>query len=921
MAANTALTPVTVSRAAEPVGSNAEALYLEGLEQLRRLAGSVWTDHNLHDPGITMLELGTWALAELGYRADLPLEDLLAPAAGSAVDLSDQFHRARRVLPTRPLTRLDWRKRLIDLPDVKNAWIEPVVPAPLYADQLERKLRRTPPAHDHYHEVRLRGLYRVLIDCMDHINTQAEREPVLRAVRNALERERNLCEDFVAIDIVPTQRFALCAELDLDSSADVTEVAARLLFDAAQSIAPAVPNHSLAQMRARPNDDGQPRSIDEIFDGPLLDHGFIDPADLAASELPEELRLSDLINVLMDVPGVHAVTRVTLNPVDADGFAVPVANPWRVKVKAGHLPRLAIDNDGVTPAGRLVLRKRGLPVGGWNMAEMPAVVRTRLTELQAQARAAVETDRDEDLPLPAGRWRDIAAYRSMQLDFPALYGLSEAGLPGAPDARRQAQVLQLKAWLTLFDQQVANDLAQLARAPSLLSVAPADLAAVATRFSGLPEQAHVLTTQRVESMVGADRIYAAGSTPAVLAGLLETPLEATRRQQHLLDHLLARIGEDFSDYAAVMASAFGHTDAKVIADKCAFLADAPDLGSHRAGAYNQAASSAADLWNSSNVSGLERRLARLLGITDASRRNLGAVSYDTYAEVDATPGDEYRFRVLRTGDNKILLSSTVNFPSREAARARMIEAIECGQHADEAHYQVIEGADHRCYFRVIDADGHILARRVEGFATRAAAQDEITRLATYLRDHYSGEGLYVVENLLLRPALHRDEGGMFVFDHDPAQPDSDDPLLPICLDASCTDCSDADPYSWRLQIVLPAYAGRFQTMEFRHFVERTIRAEVPAHLLPKICWVDADDMARFERAYRDWLGLHAGVTRADRQLKLQAMVDAMTTMKNQYPQHALYDCLAEVPKPPFVLGRTALGSAPDHHDSQETDHG
>ena len=42
-------------------------------------------------------------------------------------------------------------------------------------------------------------------------------------LRAALEAHRNLAEDFIAIDPVPTQRFALCAELDLDASASVTD--------------------------------------------------------------------------------------------------------------------------------------------------------------------------------------------------------------------------------------------------------------------------------------------------------------------------------------------------------------------------------------------------------------------------------------------------------------------------------------------------------------------------------------------------------------------------------------------------------------------------------------------------------------------------------------------------------------------------
>ncbi len=917
--ASSPLQPATLSRTPEPVGHNAAALYTEGLEHLRRLAGQMWTDHNIHDPGITTLELVTWAQAELGYRAALPLTDLLAAPADAGPAIGGQFHRARDVLPSAPLTALDWRKLLIDLEGVKNAWITPVTPPPLYADQLARKLGRSPPAHAHYQEVRLGGLYRVAIDFMDADNTLAEQDIVLSRVRAALEAHRNLAEDFIAIDPVPTQRFALCAELDLDASASVTEVAARLLFDVAQTIAPPVPSYSLAQMRARSGPDGQPRSIADIFEGPALTNGFIDEADLVRSELPDTLRLSDLIGVLMDVPGVHAITDITLNPLDTSGNPQTLANRWRVPVQPGHLPRLAIDFDGETPAGRLVFRKRGLPVAGWNLADMPPGVRARLEALREEARRAVETPQREDLPLPDGRWRDLAAYRSLQLDFPALYGLGEAGLGGQPDAQRQAQLLQFKAWLLLFDQQIANDLAQLARGRQLLSIHPGDLQQVAERFADPLHNARTLTARLVDSVPDHARLYPEGVTPQSLSVLQQSADEAIAQQNRFLDHLLARLGEDFSEYAAVMASAFDHSDAKVIADKCAFLAEAASLTAKRAQAYPQRPDDPADLWNTDKVSALERRVARLLGIADSTRRNLGAVSYDTYAEVDSRPGDnphdEYRFRVLRAGDNKILLSSTVHYPSRETARAAMIQAIERGQQLD--HYQIIDGRDGKAYFRLTAADGHVLARRNEGFASADAARTQISALTAYLREHYSGEGLYVFENILLRPALQQNEDGSYAI--------TDDPPLPICPDGDCTDCADADPYSWRLQIVLPAYAGRFQNLDFRHFVEHTIRSEVPAHLLPKICWVNADDMARFERAYRDWLSLHAGHTRAGRPEKLQAMIDALTSIKNVYPQRHLYNCLPEpdqAPPPPFVLGRTSLGSTPDHHDTpQETDHG
>src|SRR3954447_21318551 len=50
----------------------------KGLEHLGELSSQLWTDHNVHDPGITLLEPLCYALIDLGYRRTLPIEDLLA---------------------------------------------------------------------------------------------------------------------------------------------------------------------------------------------------------------------------------------------------------------------------------------------------------------------------------------------------------------------------------------------------------------------------------------------------------------------------------------------------------------------------------------------------------------------------------------------------------------------------------------------------------------------------------------------------------------------------------------------------------------------------------------------------------------------------------------------------------------------------
>lgn len=877
-----ALPHAAIERAWESPAFDVRALFERGMASLRRLAGHGWTDHNLHDPGITILELACFALTENAYRCSWPLEDLLATPGGV---VADQFFRCRDVLPNRPLTADDWRRLLIDLPGVRNAWIEADDSAHFHVDLNQGELALERPPHSNWREFRLRGLHRVRIDFMPDRDTDGKRLQTLALVRETLERNRNLCQDFTGISQVREEYFAICGEFELERDAPVAATAAQILTTVANLLAPTVAHYSLEQMRARRDADGHALGVERIFEGPLLQHGFIADEDLAASVLPAEIRLSDLIGAIMDVPGVKYVGELQLQPLDPDtGQSVPVANPWRVPVTPGCLPRLS------DVSGRMVFNKRGLAVAAWPLADMPDAVRTLLAASRNAARSKLETPREDDLDVPAGQARTIAGYRSFQRDFPGLYGLGAEGLPERADDQRRIQLLQFKAFLLFFDQVLADQLAVLSSARELLSVSGTDLNQVALRFNdGTPR---TLATQLVSSIIDHDRLYLqpdpGTSREETLARHAESPAEATRRRHRVLDHLLARVAEDFAGYAAVMASAFQIEPVRLVADKCRFLAEAPMLGSERALAWFQRPQSSDGIWDSGNVSGLERRLCRLLGIADHTRRNLGAIPQEMYFEDDDTPGDELRFRIRHHSTRKILLSSSTHYATAEAARAEKILAIARGQLSSA--YQRLTTVDGRFYFNVVTAEGAVIARRIEYITSADAMEAAISELMTYLRERYSGEGLYVIEHLLLRPTR------------------PGDPLWsPLCLDASCADCSD-DPYSHRLHIVLPAQAGRFQDMEFRRFAEETIRQEVPAYLLPTVCWIDAEQMAKLEKAYRDWVELHAGITTHDRTARIKALIDALTQASNVYPQRLLTECMGDDPTPHFILGQTALDS-------------
>ena len=124
---------ITISKAkpANPA-MDFELLRKEAIAYIQRISGNIWTDYNAHDPGITILEVLCYAITDLSYRANKPIQDLLALESGS---LAGQFFKASQILPGKALTLSDYRKLLMDVEvvweemeikkfaGVKNAWI------------------------------------------------------------------------------------------------------------------------------------------------------------------------------------------------------------------------------------------------------------------------------------------------------------------------------------------------------------------------------------------------------------------------------------------------------------------------------------------------------------------------------------------------------------------------------------------------------------------------------------------------------------------------------------------------------------------------------------------------------------------------------------------------------------------------------
>ena len=165
---------------------------------------------------------------------------------------------------------------------------------------------------------------------------------------------------------------------------------------------------------------------------------------------------------------------------------------------------------------------------------------------------------------------------------------------------RKKMTLQLRGFLMVFEQLMADYLLQLANTRQLFSFDPA--------------VHHTYFTQPLKDIADLESLFLNyqeyQNTPPELT---ETQESFEKRRNIFLDHLLARFGEDMSRYdfylRASLGSQAGH---QLIEDKINFLADLIQVSNYRGKGSDY--TNADEVWDTDNVAGLKKRISRLLGL-------------------------------------------------------------------------------------------------------------------------------------------------------------------------------------------------------------------------------------------------------------------------------------------------------------------
>lgn len=797
-----------------------DGLRARGIALLQQLSGGVWTDHNLHDPGITMLEQLCFGLTDVVYRAGFPVADHLSGPDGGIDYEALSLHPPAEVFPCRPTTPADYRRHLLDAaPGLDDATLVAEPGTGLYRMQLQltRDSGRSAIGSTAGSAAGTTGSpsgSRGEVALTDEV--AAER---IAAARAAYFERRNLGEDLHP-DIVRMREVPCDLEADIDIAGprDGVDILAEVYDRCARHIARAAVSRTLDELLR----EGQ--SLERIYTGPALHNGFIEDAPAPeAGYATERLFLSDLTTVVLSVPGVVDARVVALHAEGRKASAGSVE--WRGPDWALSL-RLP-DRD--VPSTISVRRRGNVVPVAWND------LRRRLEDLRSAGRSHRARGRTEQAAraaelLPRGVHRKLDTYVSVQDHLPAIYGLGRYGVPSTAPPQRQARAKQLKAYLVMQEQAIAQGLAQLQHLRELFSVAPG--------------ARQGLWTQMIDAKAvpGLDKLYQ--EPPEAVAEAVYRPFDrSARRKNRALDHLLALHGETYTQNS--MRQFLGHlspeeSETLLLENKATWLRDIVQLTRDRASGFDPGRPS----WDTpDNCGGLQRRASLLLGFKQVHDRPLTRALREQRFTVIAKPGAGHQPWLLDGQDDAVRLAPSAGHAVQPAGREQVREDLQrmpwlrlpipagllrAGQHS--ARYRLMPGAGGGEARRLIlGPDENKQWWLLGDFPDAAAARRGAASLRLFLRHlDQESEGLHVVEHVLLRPLRQ-------------------DALSHARLGLS------KDFHQLRVTVVLPGWTQRTSQPAFRNFAEETLRISCPAHLTLRCVWLDAEPMQRFEDTYSAWL--------------------------------------------------------------------
>jgi hypothetical protein len=309
---------------------------------------------------------------------------------------------------------------------------------------------------------------------------------------------------------------------------------------------------------------------------------------------------------------------------------------------------------------------------------------------------------------------------------------------------RKKLVLQLRGFLMVFEQILADYLSQLSHIKEIFS------------FDENVKQ--IFYPQLLDSINDIETLFTDFKHYKETGlSMIMTPEQFNDKRNNILDHLLSRYSESMNKYSFFMRQ-FAGKDApkRLIEDKIGFLSDYVQISSYRGKGSNYADQN--ENWKSNNVEGLKKRICKLLGITNYERKRIAPAALFIEKIIIEHDIERYIVKLVDPQDKEHVLLKSIQYELESEAVIISSYILEHGYnrtlykeegHDNEWHFvltritpeNVMETVAHGSHYKNSNERNNVL-------------ENVINILTGFSKD----ENFHIVEHILLRPKIGPRQG-------------------------------------------------------------------------------------------------------------------------------------------------------------------
>tara|TARA_B100001250_G_scaffold414407_1_gene452595 strand:+ start:6984 stop:9725 length:2742 start_codon:yes stop_codon:yes gene_type:complete len=863
-------------------------LLAEGIELIQKFSGDQWTDYNYHDPGITILEQLCYAITDLGYKTNFPIEDLLL-LSKDKYDLENNnlFLPPEKIFSSKPITINDYKKLIIDsIENVNNAWFEVV----------------------HNHKLGISGLFNVKLQLKDNLDDFIINDTV-KETKKILLKNRALSTDINNINVLKKDVISIVSDVYLDSFVVGEDVLANIFYKIESKLNSKVHYHNY--------DDAIKRGmrLEDVYSGFVTSNGLIKNEDLI--EKTSEIYVSEIEEIIKNIEGVTSVSNLHVYKNGIKVFDDVISFDHNSYPSLENVDTYFSNNS----EGNISFYRNN------NLYKVDNVIFSQIYDALCLSNNIIlkRSSAFNSVDRYKGRFnkKELEKYYSIINEFPSVYGLKRHELLSDESNSRIAKVRQLKSYLLLFDQLMANHLSQLANTRNYFSISDDNHQ---TYYSQFVEQ-----VSDIEDVI---LNHDQKDFTQHLNKIGETQNQFFNRRNQVVDHLLARFGETYD--SSVISKMYQLQNPNLnpqeiniyaLNAKLNYAKNILSLGRNRNISSNYLESFETQF----NCSGLERRLQLLLNFRNNKiypefsyfEKNQISIKQKhkwSLIEVKIKNGPKVKMNALNDSCYK---NSKVNFFIENYNSFKYLF------HNASLKKSYLIQEDSKGYFILFNSPNQSLPSRIFVSSSKDECKNKInTLIEKFNKLNLQHEGFFMLENILLRPLddeIHclqlklkdklilesvedletssiedlKNNLHLFLFNKNNFSITQEkrkfrikvydildnlifesvdlyeskkycqelvemflkfftnkDKLLKHCdvqiKNISHNKFPEKFNYSNHVSFIFSDWPFRNQNKEFRSYINKCIKEYIPAHLNYDIFYLNINDMLNFSQVFKDW---------------------------------------------------------------------